>query len=78
MTLTVGETKKITYKMDPVGAIGTITGWTIKDSSIAKVDKDGNVTALKQGTTTIYCNYRYRVGRTMIYSSGKLATITVK
>ncbi len=78
MTLTVGETKKITYKMDPVGAIGTITGWTIKDSSIAKVDKEGNVTALKQGTTTIYCNYRYRVGRTMIYSSGKLATITVK
>lgn len=53
MSLTEGETGKLTVTVDPVNATDKKVSWKSSDSNIATVDKDGNVKALKEGKTTI-------------------------
>ena len=52
VTLEVGGTDKLTATIKPATAAAT---WTSSDTSVATVDKDGNVTAVGGGTATITC-----------------------
>lgn len=52
MTVSVGETKKITAKISPDPTTSTVT-WKSSDPLVAAVDNDGNVRGLKSGTTVI-------------------------
>ena len=59
-TLTrTGKQKKPTVKLDPIvrtyGNTDSRLVWTSKNKKIATVDKNGKVTGLKAGTTTITC-----------------------
>ncbi|MBE5949777.1 MAG: hypothetical protein E7261_12280 [Lachnospiraceae bacterium] len=51
-TMVVGDTKQITARMKPVNTTETYS-WVSSDDSIAKVSKDGKVTAVGAGTATI-------------------------
>ena len=52
MTVSVGETKKITAKISPDPTTSAVT-WKSSDPLVAAVDNDGNVRGLKSGTTVI-------------------------
>lgn len=69
LTLTVGNSAKLTYKLSPQGA-KTKASWSSSKKEIASVSKSGNVTAKKAGTATI----------TVKTSNGKKASckVTVK
>ena len=69
LELTEDETVKLTATITPENATGSIT-WHSSKESVATVDENGNVTAIKAGTTTI----------TAESSNGKTATceVTVK
>lgn len=48
----VGNTTGILAMMTPINAVGTIS-WTSSNTSVARVDTQGNVTAVSPGTATI-------------------------
>ena len=52
-TTYVGDTFKLTAVPIPSDATEKTVSWLSKDSSIASIDKDGNITAKKAGKTTI-------------------------
>lgn len=52
-TTYVGDTFKLTAVPIPSDATEKTVTWSSKDSSIASIDKDGNITAKKAGETTI-------------------------
>ena len=52
ITLTEGETKKITATVTPSGASQEVI-WESRDTSIVTVDQNGNITAVGEGQTTI-------------------------
>ena len=52
LSVKVNESKKIEYTLQPDGATATVK-FKSKDESIAKVDADGNVTGVKEGTVKI-------------------------
>ena len=52
-TTYVGDTLKLTAVPIPSDATEKAVSWSSKDSSIASIDKDGNITAKKAGETTI-------------------------
>lgn len=52
-TTYVGDTLKLTAVPIPSDATEKTVSWSSKDSSIASIDKDGNITAKKAGETTI-------------------------
>ena len=52
MTVSVGETQKITAKISPDPTTSTVT-WKSSDPLVVAVDNDGNVRGLKSGTTVI-------------------------
>lgn len=51
-TLAVGESTTLSASYEPSNAKRDVT-WTSSDTSVATIDANGNVNALKQGTTTI-------------------------
>jgi uncharacterized protein YjdB len=53
LTLLVGETKQLKAKIEPGNATYKGAIWTSSDNSVALVDEDGMITALKAGSTTI-------------------------
>ena len=53
ITINAGDSKKIMVKVLPNNATNQKLIWKSSDPSIAKVDDDGNVTGLKEGSTTI-------------------------
>lgn len=65
--LTVGDRKKIDYTILPVDATDQTVSFSSIDETVATVDKEGNVTAVKAGTT-------YVSGTT---SNGKTMVVTV-
>ena len=66
--LTEGESARLTVSFTPSDATNTKVTWTSSDPSIASVDANGNIKALKTGTVTI----------TVTSSNGKKATKTIK
>ena len=52
-TLTEGETLQLEYKIDPSNAKPEGIQWSSADERVARVDKNGLVTALMEGKTTI-------------------------
>ena len=52
LTLTVGESDRLTAEILPVNAFDKTVVWTTSDETVATVD-DGNVTAVKAGAATI-------------------------
>ena len=63
----VGSTIKLTAKITPNDATNKDVTWTSSNETIAKVDKNGKVTALKEGVVTI----------TVTTNNGKTATIRI-
>lgn len=53
LTLTEGQTDRLTATVTPDDASDKRVMWTTSDESVATVDQDGNVTAVSQGTATI-------------------------
>ncbi|MDE7227814.1 MAG: Ig-like domain-containing protein, partial [Treponemataceae bacterium] len=66
LTLARGETGKLTATVLPENADNKTVTWQLSDTSVATVDDDGTVTALKQGTAVITAQ-----------ADGKTATCTV-
>ena len=54
-SLSKGGTFTLTATIKPSNAADKTLTWTSSDTSVAKVDKNGKVTALKNGTATITC-----------------------
>ncbi len=53
LDLTVGGTAKLTATVSPADASDKNVTWESSDAAVATVDKDGNVKALKGGTSTV-------------------------
>ena len=53
MSLTEGETGKLTATVDPVNATDKKVSWKSSNTSVVTVDEDGNLNAVKAGTATI-------------------------
>lgn len=53
MTLYVGDVGKLTETVSPSNATNTNVVWSSSNTSVAKVDQNGNVTAIKSGTAII-------------------------
>ena len=58
VTMKVGGKIKITAKVEPENATNKNLVWVSSDPSIAKVDSNGNVVALKEGVVTITAKTR--------------------
>lgn len=66
LELTEGESATLTATVNPDNATDKTVTWTTSDSSIATVDANGKVTAVKEGSATITAN-----------AGGKSATCSV-
>ena len=66
-TLSKGKTFTLVATVKPANATNKTLTWTSSNPKVATVDKNGKVTALKNGTTTITCKS----------ANGKKATCTV-
>ena len=53
LTLRPGETAQLEATITPEDAVTSALHWTSSDESVATVDQNGLVTALKEGTVTI-------------------------
>lgn len=53
MSLLIDDEEQLEYKITPSNADDKSVTWTIDDTSIAKIDDNGKVTALKVGQTTV-------------------------
>ena len=53
VSITAGKTKKIGYSLVPACATNKAVTWASSNPGVAKVDKNGKVTALKAGTATV-------------------------
>ena len=68
ITLTVGETQTLTATITPDNASDKSVTWSSSDATVATVDQDGKVTAVKAGNATITVTTT---------DGGKTATCTV-
>lgn len=71
LTLTEGESETLVATVKPTNAANKKVTWTSSDETVAKVDANGKVTALKAGTATITV-------KTVDGNKTATATITVK
>lgn len=53
LELNVGQTQKLNYKMDPINATNPNLEWKSSNENVAKVDNNGNVTAISSGEAII-------------------------
>ena len=53
--LYLGESTSLVYELLPTDATNQTVTWVSEDPSIAKVDKNGVVTAVSEGTAEVYC-----------------------
>ena len=53
LTLTVGSTEQLAAAVAPDDAANKNVRWTSSDSTVVRVDENGNLTALKEGTASI-------------------------
>ena len=65
ITLTVGQTQKLTAKFTPANATNKSVRWSSDNPKVATVDSNGNIKAVSEGETTIWCrkndNYGFGV-----------------
>lgn len=54
LELVVGETKILKANINPMTAINKNVRWASSDSSVLKVDANGNITALSKGTAEVF------------------------
>ena len=54
LSLKVGETASLELKFKPADATIKAVRWFSEDESIAKVDENGNITAVSEGETSVY------------------------
>jgi uncharacterized protein YjdB len=66
MSLYVGDTKKLTASIKPKNATYKTAIWSSSDPSVAIVDDEGTVTALKAGTATITAETQDNSGKKVI------------
>lgn len=52
ISLSVGETVKLTYKIEPANCVDTVT-WKSTDTNIATIKNDGTITAVSAGTCIV-------------------------
>lgn len=57
--LFVGDTKKLEVIYTPSNTVSTGVTWYIDNSSIATIDQEGNITALKEGKVVVKAVYNY-------------------
>lgn len=72
LTLGVNGTAQLTAEVQPDNAANKNVRWTSSDSTIVKVDENGNITALKEGTATVTATAISGSGR---YSADCVVTV---
>ena len=79
LSVTIGETKKITYRIEPTdGTIKSIK-WESADPSVATVDSSGNVKGIKEGGTEVTLNINNNlIGKISISVKSKITGINLK
>ena len=77
VNVTIGDTKKIEYRIEPEDATITSINWESSDTSIAIVN-DGNVKGLKEGlaTVTLTINKDF-IGKVNINVTSKTSDVTI-
>lgn len=74
-TLGVGESMRILASYTPIDSIVNHTIWQVEDESVAVIDSNGVITALKEGQTTVSLRasvYSTENGNTIEYVEGKI------
>ncbi len=74
-TLGVGESMRILASYTPIDSIVNHTIWQVEDESVATIDSNGVVTALKEGQTTVSLRasmYSTENGNQIEYVEGKI------
>ena len=77
LSIVVGESKKITYRIEPTDGEIKSVKWESSDTSIATVS-DGNVTGVKEGTATVTLNINENlIGKITIKVSPKVSNLII-
>ena len=66
-TINAGDTYKLVYKIAPEKVDNSVINWTSGDDKVATVDKDGVITAVGKGYTTITAKAADGIGKTATY-----------
>ena len=74
ITVNYKDSAKITSQITLDGDVKYTTSFTSSDTSVATIDKDGRVTTLRKGTTTVTCTVTDEYGNT----TKDTCTVTVK
>ena len=81
LSLDAGETATLTATVKPSNATNKKITWSSSDTSVATVDSNGKVTALKAGNATIKAqssNVCYATCNLTVRRSGKLSSISIE
>ena len=73
LTLGVGEQMPLFYQLDPEDASVDSVSWSVSNTSVATIDQNGVITAVRVGSTQVTCTITDRFFNTYI----KRASVTV-
>ena len=78
LTLTEGDSSTITATVTPSNATNKTVTWSSSDSSVATVDSNGNVKAVKEGSATITAQTSngYKATATVTVEAAEIPTIS--
>ena len=78
LTVTIDESKKIEYRIEPADGEIKSLKWESADTSIATVDENGNVKGIKEGSTTITININDTlIGKITVKVKPKITGLTL-
>lgn len=69
-SISVGESRKVNYSVEPVNVPEESIKWSVGNNKIAKVNDIGVVTGLKKGNTYLYAKYGDQQVRTLLKVNG--------
>ena len=79
INVVVGESKKIEYRIEPADGEVTSIKWASDDPATAKVDDNGNVTGVKEGSTVITLNINdVLIGKITVKVKPKITGLNLK